>query len=757
MIVLPGLILTMVLAMLDQLVVSTALPRIVGDLGGVSHLSWVVTAYILTSTITTPFYGKLGDMYGRKKLFIFAIVLFLIGSALSGLSTSMAMLISFRALQGLGAGGLMVGAMATLGEIVPPRERGKYMSYFMAAMMLATVGGPLLGGWITDAFSWRWIFYINLPVGGAALVYMWATLKLPVRRVERRIDYLGGVLLGVIATAVILVATWGGTEYSWISAPVLGLIAVAVVAFVWFLSAERRAAEPMLPLHVFKSRNFSLSMALAFFVGLGLFGALTFLPLYQQTVQGATPTVSGLLLTPMMVSSAAISVLAGLVVSKTGKYRLFPIVGGAVMTVAMYLLTGLSVTTSRWQLGIDFVILGLGMGCLMQMVSLIAQNSVELRDMGVATSARMFFQQMGGSLGVAAFGAVFASRLNSVMASAGSAGAGVPRQRRVVRPDPGVVAAARGAGDRVPRGHPRGGRGVPGRAAGLDRGLRALPVHQAGAAARPGAERERARPRGGGAHRLAASAEHRRAIVKRRKTGVRRQAAAGRPFYLACCQAPGVGHGVDDLHRDLLAVGQRVARLLADLLAGDRRAKRGLRRVHVDRRAALLARGQQERDLLVVADEADGHRHAGADHAIRARRLADPGVLQNVLELEDPAFLLALLLLGRVVTAVLAQVSLVAGSLDLFRDIDAPLHREIVELGLKPVVRLLGKPGDAFIARLGHGHSSVLRRAHLAAACWLLLWVRGLTCLPSSQPVSGGNLLRLTRFGHWRELVKCSQ
>ena len=504
MIVLPGLILTMVLAMLDQLVVSTALPRIVGDLGGVSHLSWVVTAYILTSTITTPFYGKLGDMYGRKKLFIFAIVLFLIGSALSGLSTSMAMLISFRALQGLGAGGLMVGAMATLGEIVPPRERGKYMSYFMAAMMLATVGGPLLGGWITDAFSWRWIFYINLPVGGAALVYMWLTLKLPVRRVERRIDYLGGVLLGVIATAVILVATWGGTEYSWISAPVLGLIAVAVVAFFWFLSVERRAAEPMLPLHVFKSRNFSLSMALAFFVGLGLFGALTFLPLYQQTVQGATPTVSGLLLTPMMVSSALISVLAGLVVSKTGKYRLFPIVGGAVMTVAMYLLTGLSVTTSRWELGIDFVILGLGMGCLMQMVSLIAQNSVELRDMGVATSARMFFQQMGGSLGVAAFGARVREQAELGDGVGRQRGRWVPRQRRVVRPDRGVIAAARGAGDRLPRGHPRGGRGVPGRAAGLDRGLRARPVHQAGAAARPGAERERARPRGGGAHRLAA-------------------------------------------------------------------------------------------------------------------------------------------------------------------------------------------------------------------------------------------------------------
>jgi EmrB/QacA subfamily drug resistance transporter len=422
MIVLPGLLLTMMLAMLDQLVVGTALPRIVGDLGGVSHLSWVVTAYILASTVTTPFYGKLGDMYGRKKLFIFAIVVFLIGSALSGLSSSMAELIMFRALQGLGAGGLMVGAMSTLGEIVPPRERGKYMSYFMAVMMLATVGGPLLGGWITTSFSWRWIFYINLPVGGAALVYLWATLKLPARRVEHRIDYLGGILLGVIATAIILVATWGGTEYRWLSTPVLGLIALAIVAFLAFLAVERRALEPMLPLHVFKSRNFSLAIALAFFVGLALFGAMTFLPLYQQTVQGASPTLSGVLLTPMMIGSAGMSVLAGTLVSKTGRYRLFPIVGGAVMTVGMFLLTKLGVDTTRWQTSIDFLILGLGMGCLMQMVSLIAQNSVELKDIGVATSARMFFQQMGGSLGVAAFGAVFASKLNSVMAAAGGAG-----------------------------------------------------------------------------------------------------------------------------------------------------------------------------------------------------------------------------------------------------------------------------------------------------------------------------------------------
>ncbi len=424
MIVLPGLLMTMLLAMLDQLVVGTALPRIVGDLGGVSHLSWVVTAYILASTITTPFYGKLGDMYGRKKLFVFAIVVFLIGSALSGLASSMTMLITFRALQGLGAGGLIVGAMATLGEVVPPRERGKYMGYFMVVMMLATIGGPLVGGWITESISWRWIFYINLPLGGAALVYLMATLKLPARRVEHRIDYLGGILLGVVSTAVILVATWGGTEYSWGSLPVVLLIAGAVVALALFILVEKRAAEPMLPLHVFKIRNFSLSMGLAFFVGLGLFGAMTFIPLYQQTVQGASPTVSGLLMTPMMLGSAATSVLAGFLTSKTGKYKLFPVVGGAVMAVGMGLLTGLSVTTTRWETAIYFVILGLGMGLLMQMMSLIAQNSVELRDMGVATSARMFFQQMGGSLGVAAFGALFASRLNSVMSATAPAGSG---------------------------------------------------------------------------------------------------------------------------------------------------------------------------------------------------------------------------------------------------------------------------------------------------------------------------------------------
>ena len=420
-IVLPGLLLAILLAMLDQLIVGTALPRIVGSLGGVTHLSWVVTAYILASTVTTPFYGKLGDMYGRKKLFVTAIVIFLVGSALSGLSQTMAQLIMFRALQGLGAGGLMVGAMATLGDIVSPRERGRYMSYMMVVMMLATIGGPLVGGFITENFSWRWIFYINVPIGGAALVYLIATLHLPVHRVKHKIDYLGGGLLAVATIAIILLATWGGTEYTWGSAQIVGLGVLAVAATYGFLYTETRAAEPMLPLHVFRNSNFSVTMVLTFLTGLAMFGAFTFLPFYQQTVQGASPIVSGLMLTPMMLGVMVTSVVAGQVTTKTGRYKIFPILGGGIMTIGMLLLTRLGVDTSRTVSGLYYVVLGLGMGFLMQMVSLIAQNSAEPKDMGVASSARMFFQQIGGSLGVAAFGAIFANRLtNSLHAIAGS-------------------------------------------------------------------------------------------------------------------------------------------------------------------------------------------------------------------------------------------------------------------------------------------------------------------------------------------------
>jgi EmrB/QacA subfamily drug resistance transporter len=418
MIILPGLLMAILLAMLDNLIVSTALPRIVGDLGGVAHLSWVVTAYILASTITTPFYGKLGDMYGRKKFFIAAIIIFLAGSALSGLSQSMAELISFRALQGLGAGGLMVGAMATLGDIVSPRERGRYMGYMMVVMMLATIAGPLLGGFITTSFSWRWIFYINIPLGGAALIYLLAVLHVPTHKVKHKVDYLGGTLLAVAATALILLATWGGTQYAWASAQIIGLGVLTVAAIAGFLLAETRAAEPMLPLHVFRNGNFSLAMVMTFFTGLAMFGAMTFLPLFQQTVQGESPTISGLMLTPMMVGVTVTSMLAGQVTTRTGRYKVFPILGGGIMAVAMFLLTGLGVGTTRFTSAIYYVILGLGMGFLMQMVSLIGQNSVEQKDMGVASSARMFFQQIGGSLGVAAFGAIFARQLTSSLAAA---------------------------------------------------------------------------------------------------------------------------------------------------------------------------------------------------------------------------------------------------------------------------------------------------------------------------------------------------
>jgi EmrB/QacA subfamily drug resistance transporter len=415
-IVLPGLLLTLIIAMLDQLVVSTALPRIVGDLGGLNHLAWVVTAYILASTVTTLLYGKLGDMYGRKRFLMIAIVLFLIGSALSGLSHTMDQLIAFRALQGLGAGGLMVGAIATIGDMVSPRERGQYMGYMMAAMMVAMIAGPLVGGYITQHWSWRWIFYINMPIGGAAMIYLWLTLHLPRKRVEHKIDWWGAAVIALGASAIVLLTSWGGTQYAWGSWQIVALEIITVVSLVAFFWVEGRAAEPMLPLHVFKNRNFSLASSMSFLLGMAMLGAMTFLPLYLQTVQGASPTGSGLLLIPLMLGSTVTSLISGQVTSRTGRYKILPIIGGAIMTLSMYLLTHLGPHTTRLTSALYFVVFGIGMGFLMQITSLIAQNSVPQKDMGVASSSRAFFQQIGGSIGVSLFAVIFFNKLNSVMA-----------------------------------------------------------------------------------------------------------------------------------------------------------------------------------------------------------------------------------------------------------------------------------------------------------------------------------------------------
>ncbi|MHB1877062.1 MAG: MDR family MFS transporter [Streptosporangiaceae bacterium] len=416
-VVLPGLLLALILAMLDQLVVSTALPRIVGDLGGLNHLSWVVTAYVLASTITTPLYGKLGDLYGRKKWLMLSIVIFLVGSALSGLSHSMDQLIAFRALQGLGAGGLMVGAIAAIGDLVSPRERGQYVGYMMAAMMVAMIAGPLVGGYITDSLSWRWIFYINMPVGGAALIYIGATLHMCKHRIQHRIDYLGAAVLAIGASAIVLVTTWGGSQYAWGSPVIVAMIVVAVLMLALFIAVELRASEPILPMHVFRNRNFSLVSGMSFLLGLAMFGAMTFLPLYQQTVQHASPTVSGLLLIPMMLGSTVTSLISGRVMVRTGRYKALPIIGGAIMTGGMLLLTNLGPDTSRLISMTYFLIFGIGMGFLMQITTLIAQNSVHPKDMGVASSSRSFFQQIGGSIGVSIFGVVFTKALASAMAA----------------------------------------------------------------------------------------------------------------------------------------------------------------------------------------------------------------------------------------------------------------------------------------------------------------------------------------------------
>ncbi|GGW44528.1 DHA2 family efflux MFS transporter permease subunit [Streptomyces galilaeus] len=428
-VVILALMITMMLAMLDNMIVGTAMPTIVGDLGGLEHLSWVVTSYTLATAASTPIWGKLGDMYGRKGAFLTSIVIFLVGSALSGMAQDMGQLIGFRAVQGLGAGGLMVGVMAIIGDLVPPRERGKYQGMMAGVMAIAMIGGPLVGGTITDHWGWRWAFYINLPLGVVALGLITAVLHLPKKRSQARIDYLGAGLLTIGITSIVLVTTWGGTEYAWSSARIMELIGIGVATLVGFVFWQTRAVEPILPLHIFRSRNFTLMAVIGFITGFVMFGATLFLPLYQQSVQGASATNSGLLLLPMLGAMLVTSMVAGRITTSSGRYKIFPVVGGALMIVGLYLLSTMDTGTSRFTSGVFMAVVGLGMGCLMQITMLVAQNSVEMKDMGVASSSATLFRTLGSSFGVAIMGALFNSRVQDAMSErAGALGSKITEQ-----------------------------------------------------------------------------------------------------------------------------------------------------------------------------------------------------------------------------------------------------------------------------------------------------------------------------------------
>jgi len=410
-VILGALMLGMFLAALDQTIVATALPTIAGDLHGLNHLSWVVTAYLLTSTISTPLWGKLGDLYGRKNLFQLSIVIFLAGSMLSGLSQHMVELIAFRAVQGVGAGGLMVGAQAIIGDVVPARQRGRYMGYFGAVFGLSSVLGPLAGGWFTQHLSWRWVFYINVPIGIVALFVIAAVLHIPVKRVHHQIDWLGTALLSSGVTAIILLTTWGGVQYAWGSGTIIGLGVGGAALLVAFCLVETRAAEPVIPLGLFRNRTFSAASGVGFIIGFSMFGAIVYLPLYLQTVHGASPTASGLELLPVVAGMLCTFIVSGRLVTRTGRYKIFPIVGSAVLAGGLVLLSRLSPHTSFTLAAVYMVVVGLGIGLVMQVLVVAVQNSVPFTQLGTATSTATFFRTIGGVFGVSALSTVLNNRL----------------------------------------------------------------------------------------------------------------------------------------------------------------------------------------------------------------------------------------------------------------------------------------------------------------------------------------------------------
>ena len=419
-VILFALMLGMFLAALDQTIVSTALPTIAGDLHGLNHLSWVVTAYLITSTISLPLWGKFGDLYGRKRFFQIAIIIFLIGSMLAGLSQNMLELIAFRAIQGAGAGGLMVGSQAIIGDVIPPRQRGRYMGYFGAVFGLSSILGPLLGGLFTQHVSWRWIFYVNLPVGIIAMIAIAIVLHVPTRLVHHKVDWWGTASLSAGVVGLILLTTWGGQQYAWGSSTIIGLGVLSTILLVTFCFIEAKVAEPIIPLNLFRNRTFNAASAVGFIIGFTMFGSIVYLPLYLQIVHGASPTLSGLELLPMVGGMLITFILSGQLVSRTGRYKIFPIAGSAVLAVGLVFLTRLGSQSSFEFAAIGMFVVGLGLGLVMQILVVAVQNAVPHSQLGTATATATFFRTIGGAFGVAVLGAVFNTRLLDQLRASGS-------------------------------------------------------------------------------------------------------------------------------------------------------------------------------------------------------------------------------------------------------------------------------------------------------------------------------------------------